>query len=189
MKKFTVKDFISYNNPCFSCGSKIWFRLGLFNTTANTYAMINPVIFPDSTDIDLKITYSRALKLKIFHKTNKFQTSDLQGLTDYLSVHKVFCQSYCDKCKTCIESHFLEINFKKGFINPISIAKERLHLTDTHNTYSVCSHFLEGTSVIAVFNNDHNHGGSHLNLPLLPLYKIGNRENLLSKIKTYLIFS
>ena len=74
MKKFTVKDFIAYNNPCFSCGSPINFRVGFLDLeTKADVSYLRPVVTPNHTEIDLIIKYStnEALKLCIFHKTNK----------------------------------------------------------------------------------------------------------------------
>ena len=118
MKRFTVKDFIAYNNPCFSCDNAINFRIGfldLENPQASV-SYLRPVVLSTHTEIDLKIKYanSEALKLYIFHKTNKILTNSNQGLTEYLSRHKLFLSSTCDRCYTQIESQFLEFNIDKG---------------------------------------------------------------------------
>src|SRR5271167_3698355 len=109
MRKFTVKDFIGYNNPCFSCDNQINFKIGFLDldvesSSKTSYSIphagpyipscpisyLRPTVTPQFTEIDLMITYSDALKLYIFHKTNKILTSSQRGLTKYLESHKLF---------------------------------------------------------------------------------------------------
>src|SRR5271168_2896743 len=104
MKKFTVKDFIAYNNPCFSCGNQINFNIGvIFNTLEEAKVNLGglrPVVSPDRTEIDLSIKYSNAVKLYIDHKTNKISTNDRVGLAKYLEGHSLFLKTGCDQCHT-----------------------------------------------------------------------------------------
>jgi hypothetical protein len=193
MKKFTVKDFISYNAPCFSCQSKVTIKIGVMTIESTDFniALLSPVISNNSTDIDLKINYNNSLTLKIFHKTNKFQASSMKGLTEYLAGHKLFLRTNCDHCYTKVESQYLEFNLLKGFIKPAGVSNELLIVNDGSNLYQVHSSFIEEKSLVIVdrINKTTPITPLRLELPLLPLYKLKDRQHFIDKIKTYLIFS
>lgn len=194
MKKFTVKDFIAYNNPCFSCGNPINFRIGFLDLeTKSDVSYLRPVVSANSTDIDLIIKYStqEALKLSIFHKTNKILTNSIQGLTKYLSSHKLFLSSGCDKCHTQIESQFLDINIDKGYIAAVGLSTERLVVMTSDRIYQIVSSFMEEKSTIYVDRLDKASAVSPftLEMPLVPKYKFKDKEHFLTKIKTYMLFS
>jgi len=193
MKRFTVKDFIAYNNPCFSCGSPINFRIGYVPVGSGESGHLRPVIMPNHTEIDLIIKYSdmEALRLCIDHKTNKILANSIHGLTNYLSGRKLFLTSTCDKCYTKIESQFLEFNLDKRYIAPVGISTERLMVRDSDNLYQITSSFIDECSLLTVDKIDKAKPLSpfQLKLPLLPKYKLRDKENFIRKIKTYITFS
>lgn len=89
MKQFTVKDFITYSGPCFSCQSKINFKIGSKTQPQTTISWqpdvyLTPVVTNDFIEVDLKINYNDGLSLKIFTKTNKFTTSSMKNLIKHL---------------------------------------------------------------------------------------------------------
>lgn len=192
MKKFTVKDFIDYNGPCFSCNSPVNIKIGFLDLeTKADMSYLRPVITSNYTEIDLKITYENSLKLYIFHQTNKILTNSNQGLTKYLSSRKLFLSSSCDKCLTQIESQYLDFNVNKGFVAAVGISTERLMVMDKHNLYQISSHFMAEKSMLTVDRIDKTTPLSPLQieLPLLPKYRFKNRDHFLQKIKTYVTFS
>ena len=194
MRKFTVKDFIEYNGPCFSCGNQINFRIGFLDLeTKADISYLKPIVTPTSTEIDLIIKYSNAeaLKLHIFHKTNKILTNSVQGLTKYLSSRKLFLSSTCDRCYTQIESQYLDINIDKGFIAAVGISTERLMVNDGTNMYQINSFFMANKTNLVVDRLDRTKPLSPLilDLPLLPKYKFRDKEHFLHKMKTYITFS
>lgn len=191
-RTFTVKDFITYNGPCFSCGSKISFTIGVsFIKTQQPSAYLPPVVNNDFIEVDLKISYRNELKLKIFPKTNKFTTSSMKGLTKYLEEHNLFLRSYCSNCRTCVESKFLEFNLLKEFIKPVGISDEKLVVRYGNYMYELYSSFLDNYSNLIV--NDakpiYLSKPISINLPLLPMYKLKNKERFIEKVKTYILFS
>lgn len=188
MKKFTAKDFIAYNNPCFSCGERISFRLGIEGPVST---QLRPTVKPEYTVVDLKVTYTITLQLWIFHKSNKIITSDTRGFADFLFDNKLYLHSRCDKCMTTIQSQFLEFNIDKGYAKPTGISREVLIVQDNMNLYNLQSSFIEEKSVLTVDRIDKTTPISPilLELPLLPMYKFKDKEQFLNKIKTYLTFS
>jgi hypothetical protein len=204
MKKFTVKDFIKYSGPCFSCGNKITIKIGsateesAYKGSANSTApgspgfpaLLVPTVTNEATEIYLKIGYRDSLFLRIFHKTNKFETSSASALATYLSEHKLFLNSYCSHCSSMIETVNLEFNFLKGFVAPVGILYENILVSEGANSYELSSFFHENNSMIIVNKrNQEANNSAILKLPLLPLYKFRNRQHFIDKIKTYLIFS
>jgi hypothetical protein len=193
LKKFTVKDFITYNNPCFSCGSKISFNFA-FKSNDNSGLLpsyIRSTVTPERTEIDLKITYSNTLQLWIFHKSNKILSSDMRGLTDYLAGHKLFMTSRCDKCYTAITSDNLEFNLAKGFIKPVTLSHEAITLTDDKYIYTLSNHFTQDCSRLTIqrINKATPIAPLMFDLPLTALYKFNDREHFINKMKTFIVFS
>jgi hypothetical protein len=192
MKKFTVKDFIAYNNPCFSCNRPINFRIGFVDLETKTdTSYLRPTVTPNYTEIDLRITYDDSLKLFIFHKTNKILTNSNQGLTKYLGSRKLFLSSACDKCLTRIDSHYLDFNIDKGYLEATGIATEMLIVEDKTNRYHINSFFMADKSILTVDRIDKATPLSpfQIELPLLPKWRFKNKDHFLQKMKTYITFS
>jgi hypothetical protein len=189
MKHFTVKDFIAYNNPCFSCNQNVSITFGVAESGVDGWAYLKPLITTGYTSIDLKITYTKTLKLVINHTTNKFTASDLAELASYLSTHRIFLRSQCDKCYSIIDSCYLDLNLNKGFIHPTTISQESLIVTDDKNMYHVYSSFASENSVIIVDKLDKPASPIRFDAPLITLSKFKNKERFLNKMRTYLVFS
>lgn len=195
MKKFTVKDFITYNNPCFSCNSQINFKIGFINLDGNpsNISFLRPIVTGEFTEIDLEIKYNDSLKLVIAHKTNKIQTNNIIALTKYLSRHKLFLCSTCDRCHTKIESHYLTFHPRQGYVEAVGLSSEELFVFDNGNIYRIRTSFMEEKSSMSVCKKSgldkRNPTTLHIELPLLPLYKLKNKETFLNKMKLYTLFS
>lgn len=191
MKKFTIKDFIAYNNPCFSCKRPINFEIGFLDLDRRQESFLRPVVTTERTEIDLRVTYHNSLKLWITHKTNKLLSSDIQALTAYLADHKLFLASTCDHCMTQVVSQFLDFNLLQGYVNAVGLAREHLMVHHDNKIYAVSSSFIQEKSLVTVTSLDKVKPLSPFSIetPLLPLYKLKTRERLIEKINTYMIFS
>ena len=196
MKQFTVKDFIEYNAPCFSCGNEISFRVEMWEGDGHGTASINtlrPTMYKDYFSIDLQIRYKRSLQLWVFYQNNKIITSDMKELKYYLGDHHLSLKSYCDRCYTAVESDELEFNLDSSFIKPISLSRESIKVTTDEHQYYVTTYYHEEPPVTFVgitnLKKPATHPRAELKLPLLPIYKLKSRDNLINKIKTYLTFS
>lgn len=199
-KKFTVKDFITYNGPCFSCNSKISFQIGVFKTKEKQIPAVylTPTVTNEIIDIDLKTNYRDSLNLKIFTKTNKFTTSSIKSLIKYLDEHGLFLRSKCDNCQTSVDSEAIEFNILKEFIAPVAISDERLVVRDNTHQYELYSSFEPGvqggsialiSSLNAAVKSNTQNKLIRIDLPLLPMYKLKNKERFIQKMKTYIVFS
>lgn len=153
-------------------------------------AVLRPTITLERTEISLKVTYSNTLQLWIFHKSNKILASDIMVLTDYLSSHRLYLTSQCDKCHTNVRTNYLEFNLVKGYIKPVELDIENLFLIDKGNRYRILSDFREEKSEIFISKLDHSSSDPiRIKLPLLNLSRFKDRERLLNKLRTYALFS
>jgi hypothetical protein len=191
MKSFTVKDFITYNSPCFICESKINFTIGvLFNKKHQPTLYLTPFVTNDFIEVNLKFKYSdNGLKLKIFPKTNRFEISSMKNFMKYLEEHKLFLRSYCDTCYTRIESNPIEFNLLKFFIAPAFINDESVIVKNDNSLYELYSLFDQNYSTLIVSRTDIVAPPIRIELPLLPIYKLKNRDRFIEKVKTYILFS
>lgn len=203
MKKFTVRDFIAYNNPCFSCGNAINFTIGVVDLNAKIMgggiSYRNPIVTEKHTEIDLFTTYQDTLKLFISHKTNKIKTNNIKDLTIYLEGHTLFLRSLCYKCQTTIESYYLDFDLDKTLVDATTISFENLRILDAANgkRYNISSYVAQNKSILTVSDNKivgrsvmlMSPPSLVLELPLLPKYRFKDKQHLIDKLKLYTLFS
>lgn len=192
MKKFTVKDFIDYNAPCFSCGKPISLHIGVhnINSVSNTI-FLKPVVTPDYTEVDLKITYSDFLRLVITHKTNKFHVNNARSFENYLMENMLFLFSKCNNCGTVVESGYMKFDMSTQQVQAVNLAAETIKMSDDNNNYRIMTAFNLDRSNVVIVKNDTsiNYKVFNMDFPLLPMYRFKDKEQLLNKLKTYLTFS
>lgn len=179
MKPFTVKDFVTYNNPCFSCGENIIFTFG---------EAINPVIDGKECKVELITSYSDSLSLIINLNTNSFHTTNTKVFKKYLKTKNIFLKSKCSKCNTYILSSNLIFDHEKHFIKPAYLRQEFLKVYKDGLRYSVFS--SDDGSILNV--QDLKTGKNVLDIAVEPelfLYRIKTKEKLINKLKTYILFS
>jgi hypothetical protein len=194
-RHFTVKDFITYNNPCFGCGKAVSFKIGFSNTDEMGSAItsyLRPTVGPQFTEIDLKITYNDTIKMYVFHKDNKILTSNQRGMIKYLNNHQLFLSSNCT-CHTEIVSDILNLHLvtNNQFVEPTTLHYEKLIVTHNDNVYELHSSFLDKKSTLISYKKDTKPRPSPttIEMPLIPKYKFKNRDHFLEKMKTYVLFS
>lgn len=198
MKKLTVKDFIGYNNPCFSCGEAI--ELQVCFETEGVDNFLHPVVHSRYLEIDLHIRYVSTLKLWIFHGTNKILSSDVKVLTEYLAERKIVMISRCRGCHTFVRSQPLIFDLRKGVVQAITIEQELLMLFEGGYQYRLMSVFKENTTSMSASKIEgvptknlpmpvDMSDAIEMELPLLPIYTLKSRQALISKLRTYITFS
>jgi hypothetical protein len=192
MKKFTVKDFIAYSIPCFSCKSKNSFRLGFFDDFGKSY-LLRPSVSKKNVEVNLYIHYDSILHLTIHLDTSKIATSDHGALTKYLTNHKLYLSTLCNKCQTLIESRHLTFDLQKNMIAATTLSQELIMITDKGRQYRVYSDFDKEVTQVKIYKVP-NQGPTplppiELELPLLPIHKMKDKSYLLNKLRTYILFS
>lgn len=193
MRRFTVRDFIGYNNPCFGCGEQISFSVMSLKEGQNFPATLTPTVTSDYTEIDLVITYTSILKLYIFHKTNKILTSGNQrNLENYLEAHKLSLLSFCRHCNSRIETQPITFDLVKNRAEAVCLSSEWLNVIDNNSAsqYTISSSFPKQQSHLTVYSLDRLKPLSPLtlDLPLLPRYKFRNMQRFLDKMKLITVF-
>lgn len=190
MKNFTLKDFISYNNPCFSCGNKINFNIiSVPISDELTRIVLRPTVKLDSITVDLKINYHESLQLQIMMPSNIFFVSDKKFFTDYINNNKLYLNSSCSNCHTILETYSLDFNFDKGFLKPVKMCKENLIVIDGIHRYCIYTSHLNIKSTIVIYHLNLNISPVYIKSPILSLSKFRDRSHLIHKMKTYLTFS
>lgn len=192
MKKYTVKDFLKLNSPCYGCGKKINLRMGsdvgdLMGGTVYLKMSVTPAYY----SIPLSATYNDNLKLLIEPRTNKFTVSNGERFVSYIKKHNLFVMVYCDNCGTAMISQYLEFNLIGGYIKPVGLSAETIVLQDKNNRYTIVSQYPTDQTkiVVASIKDGAVTSASNLELPLLPHYRFKDKQHFMSKIKTYLLFS
>lgn len=196
MEKFTVKDFILYNNPCFSCDNKISLNMRVLKVRSdipNNYntppIIIKPILSNNFIEIDLRITYRDVLKLKICLTDNHFEITNIVGLTDYLREANLFLESYCDKCYSCFTSKLLTFNMTQQFINPIELKTEYLTINNDNYAYYISTDFEKSQSIVDIFTLNGSKIPIHFDMPIFPLSKFKTKTQFIKKMKVYISFS
>ena len=186
MKKFTIKDFILYNGPCFSCGKKITIQMVNIPVkhlgNSGTTLTINKNII----EVKLKIKYSFSLDLQLFINNNKFEVSDMEKFITYLGVKDLYLVSNCSKCNNMIISNILQFD-SKGYIKAISLMNETIKIQNGNKSCSLFTEYSTNSTQLKVFEK--NKVPLIMDLTLLTLYKFKTKEKLLNKINTYILFS
>ena len=191
-KFFTIKDFITYNNPCFNCSKNIKIDLGYQHTYSTSGYAKNIEATTECLVFELKVGYFDYLSLKIYYKDNSIETNNPPLFQDYIRDKKLYLRSFCSYCHTEIISDYLLVNLEKGRIDPLQLKNERLLINDTAALYYISSDYSANTSVLVADRIDKTNPLSPTkltDLPILPLYTFKNKEHLLKKIRTWLTFS
>ena len=180
MEQFTVKDFLTYRNPCFLCGTVNTVRIGGHI----------PSILPNYMEIDLKINYSNAIKLFIFHKTNKILSNNKDGLTQLLESRTLNLSSFCFNCSSNRSSEDLVFDLNKDIILPVKIAAETLYSSEGYKRYELISNYRDNRSFIHIWEaKTPSSKDINKELSLIPSSKFKTKEQFIEKMKLYALFS
>lgn len=204
MKKFTVKDFVIYNNPCFNCGRPMNFHLysssrsdrptkpPTFNKKIDTFMVNNN----QTIEVVLKRLYSKSLVMYVDIKTNKFSINDEEEFRNYLLDNNLQIKKKCIKCDAVIISQDLIFNLNKGIIEGIVISYEEFTVCDNLKVvddiqYRVRTFTYKYDSITEFYVYKAPDLFPHFQIQAPPfyLYKFKTKGNLLKKLKTYLLFS
>lgn len=192
MKKFTIKDFIAYNNPCLNCNESISLTFSgsgyrdITESSPISIFSLRPFVSSKYTEVNLSVTYNNLLKVIIDHKTNSFSSNNIEALKSYMELHRIYLFSSCNKCGTNITSKYLEFDFDKNLINATEIETENIIVIDGSVSYNLYSDFIDNETILSVLNDSSDF---RIKLSLLPKYKFKNKQHFIDKIKTYLTFS
>lgn len=183
----TVKDFIDYNNPCFSCGSKVNFYLSVLNYKTSIISIVNASPEKKGIRFSLKIGYNDNLYFIINTLTNSFAANDLKSFITYSKDKDFTFESRCGKCNSEIASKPITFSFINNFIKPISLSSENLCIKSKGCVYRILTSFEDDKSRLSVTSK--NGSSMDLNIKLFPLYKFKNKDTFIKKAQIYLTFS
>lgn len=146
--------------------------------------MLYLILKKNHTSIILEHKWNTNLNvdLSINHKTNKIKTNNINGLIEYLQNHVLALKCYCQYCCTSTLSSDLSFDFKNMFLLATTIGHEDLILDDKDKLYLISTSNTQ--SHVMVVN-------SNISFELPPLFRfsIKNKQYLIDKIRTYILFS
>lgn len=190
MKTFTLKDFIHYNNPCFSCGNKISF-IPLIGSSTSAIAARNFNIRDRYIEIELSMSYKKRLSIFIYPISNKVVVTNPILFQEYLKEHYIIFKSYCNKCFSTIHSEIVNFDLKNpqnSFILPFGISSETLQFFDNDTNYSLYSRYGDNKSHVRFHKTTNSSKIISFELNLIPLSKFKTKEAIITKINKYAIF-
>jgi len=188
MKKFSLKDFVLYNSPCFGCDNLMTFQIGCEVMDDNLITYLTPKLCKEYTTIELHLGWNNSLILTIDHKTNKFATNDQTAFAKYLQNHNLFLRCECDKCHTASWTDML--NFaSQGFMRAVGLNTETVNVSAGDYIYNLYSDYNGNASQFFIIKNDGFSEAIIINTTLVPRSKFKNRDHLFQKMKTYVLFS
>ena len=142
------------------------------------------------TNVILKRTYGgSSLELQINHTTNQFSTNDFTRFLTYLQDNTIEINSHCQVCDTIFVSDILQFDLQKRIICPTKINWECITLDNKNAEYRVETNERETNITISHIVNQVFSAKYFYHLSPLPRSKFKNKQELIEKIETYLLFS
>lgn len=196
-KKFFVKDFIQYASPCFGCEKPLSLRMLIRNKEDNALlpelgnspsTALTPTITDKHLEIDLSIKYNSKLRLWMMHKTNTFLVNDNVAFSNYIAKYNLRLLVACT-CGTLYQTNNLDFQTFNRTIGALTLSYEQLVFQDKTHTYHLDTDFRTERSIAIISKKGSTAIPLHFDLPLLPKYKLRNKQHLVEKLRIYSIFS
>lgn len=193
MEKFTIKDFIEHNNPCFICGSIS--KIEFFRCQTNyNFIGLKANIVGQNIEINISTSYYNAINLLINPKHNTWISNDIRLFEQYISLNNIIVTLECTKCKSLLKSNELIFSHDKRMILPLTIINEMLFFEENNKSYHIATN---DTSRIFIYNtlalNDKKKIAIpfEIEVPKITLDKIKNKGKdwLINKLNGYVVFS
>ncbi len=192
-KSFTIKDFVSYNNPCFNCQRSVSIDLNYRNSFGIPVHSRSGTSTPNEVSFELKMGYSEFIYLEVNYLTQKIRTNNEDFLKKYLQGNEKYLtlRSYCHYCCCEISTHPLKFNFNKGIIELIALKSERLLINDSTTLYQIETDFNTNKSILFADRIDKTSplAPTKIELSILPLYSFKSKQTLVDKLRKILLFS
>jgi len=188
--KLTLKDFILYNSPCFSCGNNTQLEFFLIDrggpTPLNVALKTN--ILGSHIEVIVKVTYKSSLSITIDPKHNSWVSNNATMLHQLLSQYGLYVTSDCKICGTYICSNAFTILWSKKLILPLDIEKEFVIIKTDKGTYYL-STYEKDITLLEFTKNKLNSPIFELKIPKLLICDLKDKDALIKKINTYMLFS
>jgi hypothetical protein len=156
------------------------------------WGSISATITDQHIVVDLSIKYGSTLQLWIVPKTNKFLTNDNVRFSDYIAMFNIRLVAECN-CGTRYETNDLDFQDFNKVIGATILRYEYITFENKGTRYTLYSDFNTERTVAVVSKNDLALAKSTttitFDLPLLPKYKIRDKQKLIDKLKLYCVFS
>ena len=191
MIRFTLKDLLLYNNPCFNCGIITQFSAYKIYTANDSESKLNTTLKDGIITINMKSSYYQPLNLIINIENNNF-VAPINQLKEYLNEFHLSFKMSCNKCSSNSWTKSIKFNFDKGFMLPLELSFETYFFQDSENLYTISNNHHSKKSSIFVdkINGDHSIKSCwKKTIPILLFSNIKNKPYIIKKIKSYMLFS
>lgn len=231
MNKFTLKDLISYNNPCIECGMGTNLQLMSYSKSDGDWkypTVINYILInKNKLSFVLETKWANSLSLIIDPKNHEYTFKSVVGNAEktdnkiflsYLMANYMTIRISCVRCQTFTETS--ELEFREKYVEPLRLDRELLYLSDGKMEYYLQTSFVRKTTKFSFVQRTEataNHQGTlmwnsmgnvvgisskaiwvpiatnskvtDIELPELGRAKFKNKEYMLKKLRTYVMFS
>lgn len=214
--QYTIKDILSYNNPCLQCGTGTILKLWSQHQTLSlseviTYSMKDNS--KSSIEFTLKYTYNYSLVLTIncnnneynsrtiYHTTYAVKSGFMEDFQAFLLNNNLRLRMVCNKCSGW--SEFSNLKFNNRIIGPVSLTRESLYLQSEDGTQFYLSTFMDQDITDIFYQKIEakeqmilNHGDmwwptnfNHIRLPAIPRSLFKGKVEMLNALQTYIMLS
>lgn len=196
MQQFTLKDFINYNGPCKSCGSKIDLFLAIMPKDIRQPIVREiPSVYVDKfINFVLLSKYKTKAILVINPTTNEYAISSNTEFDedDYMNLNNLLFHSKCNSCKTEVETNFLALENKR--IKAFTLYNENLNITIKDKKFVINNFHYESRTTLWIVDTIDANGqkqmwSDKIELPLMPLGSFKNKQALIDKLNLILALS
>lgn len=199
MKYFTIKDFILYNGPCINCGNKIVVNAHQIKKENLSYHKLSAHMEGNTFHIQCLSKQFKNPTIQIDIPRNIYNLRFQVNYTDksiikknfesFLNDYSLCIITMCKRCLTSITSDDLVFDTNLQIVRPITIKYEKISLGTDDALYIIESNIQSGKSKLRIFDSRGRKALENIDIPLLTLGRLKDKEYAISKIKKYLIFS
>lgn len=194
MRKFTLKDFLSFYTPCLSCKNKVNITWSARKTALDFTASLGefaPNFDGKHLSIDLKTTYYNKFSVMIDITSHSVISSDSAEFARYAAETECFVNLKCHKCNSYIASTQFKFDLNKRILKPFSIDSEMWHMIDDEHMYNIYTtmHNEESHIIVDKINATTPISPWQKKITAIPINRFMGKEDFLERIKTYMVFS
>lgn len=190
MREFTFKDLIKLNQLCFICGRNCCQTM---ITSSEHNDPITSSLKNDLLIANIKNSYKEgAYELIIDIATNHFKFVPVNAQSYIQKIGGLRLLLKCNGCNSYTYTNDFQFD-KSGFILPLSLHYQVISLIDDDYLYTITTNFNPNINisriVIDVLTKTYPLSPMKINVKAFSIYDFENVQELIKKIKLYMIFS
>ena len=179
MERFSVKDFIRFLSPCFSCGSK---KKILFTDKEKEYSAN---ILDNKLFCDVSISYSKRESFSL-----DLNSSQLTNNCPSFFKNKIWIILACNKCQGYSASSPIELKKINGveYFSFVEIYVQNYYFKFKEKGYYFFLDKKSSLTTISIDLSDKESDIKYLDLPFTTTIQFKTKEKLIDKVNKLLVF-